>query len=267
MPNANQDPDAEIQAYHANLMADIVPWIERRTVPFFHLRKNPQTNEHGVFDKDRSGVLLRIGVDHFILTAAHFIHGGDHVDYIDDDIFLFMSWDDDEKIPIPITSDQIALTSKETYDVAAIKLIPETAAKLLKRHTPLTLADLDKDCRNADGQFLILGFPRAGYEFVKQQFFDPEPHQPITESLKYLCLRKNDGWNGAGLKYSEDLHIVLGVYPQSVRANGDQAELPDHDGVQGISGCGIWLVADRRRKKPLSSYGSQDCRLVAIEHT
>ncbi len=267
MPNSTNDPNAEIRAFHSRVMPEIVSWVEQRTIPFFNLRRNPATNEYETLEKDRSGVFLRIDNDLFILTAAHFIHGGGRVDYIDDEIYLCMSWDDEEKIPIPITSDPIALTPADTYDIAVIKLIPETAAKLLKRHKPLTLGEIDRDCRNAEGQFLILGFPRAGYEFVEQHVFDPDPHQPITEPFRYLGMRRYDGWNGEGLKYSGDIHLVLDVPTASVGATGDLTELPVHEGIQGISGCGIWLIADKRKNKPLSAYGAEDCQLVAIEHT
>jgi hypothetical protein len=90
-------PD-EGQAFMARLKTEVIPWIERSTVPFFHLRKDPRKNEYGIAGKDRSGVQLRIGNDHLILTAAHFLE-----DYIQDGIFIFMSWDDEEKCPIPIT--------------------------------------------------------------------------------------------------------------------------------------------------------------------
>jgi len=43
--------------------------------------------------------------------------------------------------------------------------------------------------------------------------------------------------------------------------------LPDHSGIQGISGCGIWLIADRSTGKRLVEFGVEDCKLVAIEHS
>src|SRR5205085_4415305 len=75
-------------------------------------------------------------------------------------------------------------------------------------------------------------------------------------------------WAGKGLNYSPLLHLVLGMPQDSYRAALGRGELlPEHEGIQGISGCGIWLVADRQRKKPLDSLGVEDCKLVAIEHT
>ena len=99
-------------------------------------------------------------------------------DYIDDEIFLFVSWDDDDKAYIPIAEDRIALRREDTLDVAAIKLLPETAAKLLKRHIPLTLDRIDRDCRDADGYFAIVGYPRAGFKSTGRDSTMLTPNHP-----------------------------------------------------------------------------------------
>jgi hypothetical protein len=178
-----------------------------------------------------------------------------------------MAWDDEEKIPIPITGDKIALTDETTLDVAAIKLLGPTADKLLKRHTPITLSDVAKDCREADGLFLIVGFPKAGMQFREQKWNDPHPHEIETESLKFVCKRSTEGWKNPAFNYSPTLHILVGMSTQAISAtSGQPEELPGYEGMQGISGCGIWRVADRRSKKSLDHIGLEDCKLVAIEH-
>tara|TARA_R110002095_G_scaffold73822_2_gene62915 strand:- start:1452 stop:1649 length:198 start_codon:yes stop_codon:yes gene_type:complete len=48
---------------------------------------------------------------------------------------------------------------------------------------------------------------------------------------------------------------------------GEETDLPDHKRVEGISGCGIWLIADSKKKKRLSEYGVNDCKLIGIEHS
>jgi len=189
MANRNRGPYSEIRAFEARLISEMVPWIERSSIPFFHLRRNPSTNEHEIGDKDRSGVFLRIGDDHFLLTAAHQI-----AQYPDKQIFMYMSWDDDDKDTIQIPVEKFALTPEDTLDVGAMKLSPELAAKLLKSHTPLTLVDIDQDCMSAQGIFLILGYPRAGFTFIQQKWNDPHPHKPVTDPLRYCCKRKADGW-------------------------------------------------------------------------
>jgi len=67
--------DAEYGAFIATVQNEIVPWIERRTIPFFHLEKDVQSNkyEDGIIAKDRTGVFIRIADKHYILTAAHHI--------------------------------------------------------------------------------------------------------------------------------------------------------------------------------------------------
>jgi hypothetical protein len=262
MPTPTDDSDAEMLAFTARLRSEIMPWIEQSTIPFFHVRRNMLTNEHEIADKDRSGVFLRIGDDHFLLTAAHLI-----ADYPDEQIYMYMSWDDDDKDSIQIPVEQFSLTPEDSLDVAALKLSQELTSKLLKSHRPLTLADIDRNCRSAIGLFLILGYPRAGFEFIRQKWDEPHPHKPATDPLRYLCKRKADGWADDKLKYSDEIHIVVSMYTASLNANGEPADLPDHAGIEGISGCGIWLIADKRKQKPLSAYGPEDCKLVAIEHS
>lgn len=249
-------------AFCERVKSEIIPWVERSTIPFFHLRKDPLTNEHGIMGKDRTGVFLRIGDDHFLLTASHGIR-----EAVESQTYLFMSWDDEENCCIPLADDQIATTDQATLDVAAIRLSESNAAKLLKRHKPISLLDIARPSFNADGLFLIVGYPRAGTEFIEQNPL-AELREPRLETLKYMGKRSATRWAGKGLNYSPLMHLVLGMPKDSYRADLGRGELlPEHEGIQGISGCGIWLVADRRRKKPLDSIGVQDCKLVAIEHT
>lgn len=249
-------------AFYERMKSEVIPWIERSTIPFFHLRKDPLTNEHGIIGKDRTGVLLRIGTDHFVLTASHGIR-----EAIEAETHLFMSWDDDEHCCIPLAGDRIATTDESTVDVAVIKLSDATNVRLLKRHTPISLLDIAKPSFDADGLFLIVGYPRAGTEFVAQNPLDA-PRPPLLEALKYMGVRSKSRWTGAGVTYSPRTHLVIGMPQDSYRAASSRGELlPDHEGIQGISGCGIWLVADRRKRKSLDSIDVSDCKLIAIEHT
>jgi len=151
--------------------------------------------------------------------------------------------------------------------IAVIQLLNDTAAKLTRRHTPLSLLSIAADCREADGVFLIVGYPRAGTEFREQKWDDPEQPEIKTESLKYVCGRKTDGWKHDGLKYSPQVHVVVGMDLNALLATGDATQLFSHHDIEGISGCGIWLIADRSAGKPLDDIGVEDCKLVAIEHS
>lgn len=248
--------------FRERLNSEIVPWITQSTIPFFHFRKDPTTNDYGILGKDRTGVFLRIGTDHFVLTASHGIE-----EAVANGTWLVMSWDDDENFFIPLTTDQIATSDPQTIDVAAIKLSDTAATALLKRHKPISLIDTATNSENAEGQFLIVGYPRAGTDFPQQNPLEPLK-EPLLETLKYLGKKSAKPWVGKGLTYSPRLHVVLGMPRDSYRASVGTGELlPIHEEVQGISGCGIWLVADRRQRKPLTSIGLSDCKLIAIEHT
>ena len=226
------------------------------------MRKDPATNDYGIMDKDRTGVFLRIGSDHFILTASHFIQ-----DYRDNGTYLFMSWDDEEHFFIPLANNQIATSDSETLDVGVIKLSQEHSVKLLKRHTPITIQNTARNCLTSDGLFLIVGYPRAGTEFPEQNPLE-EPKAPILESLKYCAKRTAQEWTGKGLAHSSLMHILLEMPRDSYKAATGLGDLlPVHEQVQGISGCGIWLIADRRWKKSLDQISLDECKLIAIEHT
>lgn len=249
-------------AFYEKVKKDFIPWIERSTVSFFLLRKDPMTNDYGIMDKDRTGVLLQIGGDHFVLTASHFIQ-----DYLDNGTYLFLSWNDEEHCFIPLASDKIATSDSETLDVAVVKLSQEHSVKLLKRHTPITIDNTARNSLTSDGLFLIVGYPRAGTEFRVQNPLE-ELQEPILETLKYCAKRTSKQWKGKGLAYSPLMHILLGMSQDSYNAATGCGELlPVHEQVQGISGCGVWLIADRRWKKSLDQISLDDCKLIAVEHT
>lgn len=252
----------KISSFVKKIREQIVPRVREHTISFFHWRRDPQTNEYSILDKDRTGVLLRIGDGHFILTAAHEI---DRI--IDEEMILGMSWDDVEKVPIQIRNTDVALTRPDQSDVAAIKLDSEVAETLLRRHVALTMADLVPNCRASRGIFLITGYPRAGVIAEEQQWNDPEPHEIVTEPLNFLCSRLDDGWKHHMLKFDPDVHLVLGMRTNAVDELGGDRELPDHAGIEGISGCGVWLVADERTGNTLEDISFADCKLAAIEHS
>lgn len=255
--------DAEYHAFISTVHNEIVPWIERRTIPFFHVEKDVKTNTHenGIIAKDRTGVFVRIAGKHYILTAAH------HIDeLIANEMYLYVSLDDENNLPIPITKDEIAVSDPSTLDIAAIRLLDETANKLLKRHTPLSLQEMPADCRGSDGFFLIVGYPRAGAEFVVEKW--NAPHSIKAESLKFLSTKRLNEWKHDKLQYSPKMHIVVNMSQKAVSGTtGEETDLPDHKGIEGISGCGIWFIADRKKNKRLSEFGVNDCKLIAIEHS
>lgn len=255
--------DSEADEFISTVHNEIVPWVEKRTIPFFHLEKDVQTNKHedGIIAKDRTGVFIRIAEKHYILTAAHHI-----TDLIANEMFLYVSLDEENNLPIPITKDEIAISDESTLDIAAIRLLDDTANKLLQRHTPLSLPEIPADCRESDGFYLIVGYPRAGAEFSVEKW--NAPHSIKTESLKFISTRRLNEWKHDKLQYSSDMHIVVEMSEKAVSGTTDKKEnLPDHKGIEGISGCGIWFIADRKKSKPLSEYGISDCKLVAIEHS
>ena len=247
----------------ANVYTQMFPWVEQRTIPFFRLTKDAATNsyENGIVEKDRTGVFLRIGSDHFILTASH------ELDYIaTNNIPLYLSPGDKvDNVPIPLGKDQIALSDEETIDVAAIKLVDETTDKLLQLYSPLSLADVAVDCQNSNGRFFVFGYPKARAEFTVQTW--EKPHNIEAQPVSFIANRSMEGWTHGKLKYSPQIHIVLSMPANALSGvTGEPVAFPDHSGIEGISGCGIWFIADRNRIKPPTAHRCNDWKLVAIEH-
>lgn len=243
------------------LQAEVIPWVEASTVPLFHIQKNVLTNTHSIIDKNGMGILLKVGGDHFLLTASHIVRDAAKVD-----AHLCMSWDDEEGCPIPLSYTRVASTDPETMDVAVIGLTAEVSEKLLRRHTPISLLDFSSDTRRSFGPFLIVGYPRAGTEFQNQNPMS-KVKPIICETLKYLGTRRINHWGRSEFKYSPLFHVIVQMQSIAISSTtGDVERLPDHAGIEGISGCGIWAVAEGRVRKPLSEVGIEDCRLIAIEH-
>ncbi len=246
-------PNQFVTELFERLKTEFISKVVSATVPFFHLKQNPFTQVPELC-RDRSGVLLRIADEHFILTASH------EIEYsINNEIYLAVGWDEDEHVPIPINRSQFFATEETDRDIAVIKLARDVAKKILIGHKPISMLDIAKRGDRATGLFLVSGYPRAWTKMAAERI-EPRP-------LTFLGRRCKDEWNSADdLNYDKNLHVVVRFSQDAIRTdNFEKVVLPYYQGIQGISGCGIWHVADFP-PKTLKSWRAESCKLAAIEH-
>lgn len=111
MTNEDSSEAADRAAeFMTRVQEEALPRIVNSTVPFYAVQDDQ-------VKRDRSGVLLRIADEHFILTASHKLKA-----IVEAQIHLYVGWDEVEKVPVPIPDAIFHTTEEDNRDVAAIKL-------------------------------------------------------------------------------------------------------------------------------------------------
>jgi hypothetical protein len=232
--------------FSRRLEKEVVSKIVQATVPFYGVQDS-------LVVRDRSGIFLQIGAKYFILTAAH-----DLPEILENRIPLYVGRSQIDGIPCPIhdASFHVAV-DEERVDVAVIRLSDEAAPHVLSSYTPIHLPDIARKRSTEPGLFLVSGYPQA--------WFDIRNTEAPSMALSFLAMSFSTpqilSW------FDPKLHVMVNFNRQAIRAS-DRSEilLPPKDGIKGMSGCGIWRVADCT-PEGLQSWRPEQCKLVAIEHT
>jgi len=218
-------------------------FIERFTVPLLGLQDN-------VVKHDRTGVLYAIAHHHFILTAAHHLRA-----IVRCNIPLFIPQADPSAPALPLMGADIHTTEEDSgRDVAAIRLPDDIVSELhstkgFLRHSRIDQAD------DGEGLYVVFGYPEAWTGSAS-------PPQIISHPLIYVS-RPYRGQRYPETFYHPDVHIVLEFDQDAIDAlEGARVRLPS---PKGISGCGIWRVADWRADS-IRRWSPTDIRLVALQH-
>jgi hypothetical protein len=230
-------------------------YIGARTVTF-HWFKDDVPWQNG------TGVLLRVGHRHFILTAAHvadeikaqhdaknptFIVGGGMVD----------------RVPIPL--DRIVVLSSplggtkrlwdELYDIAAIEISPFVLENLAGHSAFLDLQQLDLAVDQSErSQFYIFGFPAASNEPDNER-------RALTTTAFPIYTKLFQGDLSELLFFDAAIGLVFNFDPQ---AGGGEGSTRKAMPLGGISGCGIWRIGSG--DVPFMELEPGETKLVAIEH-
>lgn len=207
-----------------------------------------------------TGVLLRVGDRHFLLSAAHVLDLGFHLKM---PMAIQPSLDSVPPIPLNFvgrkSSDPSSgmeendpdLRDSDPLDISLAELTPDTADKLAIRHRFLTLNDVDPlPPRIADGMY-VFGYPSALAK-PGQGDVDLEnwPLGYVTTVLQHEPDQRD-----------KNKEILLYFPLESRDLKGTKIEAPPPD---GLSGCGIWRLS-RAPVRPAASR-LDDMRLVGIQH-
>lgn len=139
-------------------------------------------------------------------------------------------------------------------DVVAAELNAETVDRLSLKHRFLRLNELDVKDHQTDGLFLVCGFPQEWFQ--KEKTLHPK-------AMKFFG-KQHIGELNPLSHFDPDVHLVVGYERQGCNALDDQpALLPK---VHGMSGCGIWRIAEWKPQS-IDSWQPKRCKLVAIQHS
>lgn len=231
--------------FFKRLDSEGLPLIDKHTV-LFHCIQNDEGK------RDRTGVLYKIAGHHFILTASHDLRF-----IIDNQIPMYIDCNDQHTDPIQISNSGTIFhfTEEEGRDVAAIKLssdiidqLPES--KEFLTHNRIKLFDYDKK-----SLYILFGYPRAWSSIDEDKKF-------ISEPLVYAC-ELYQGKKDPIAHYIKDVHITL-QFNQKATSIHDLSSfnLPK---IHGVSGCGIWKVAEWSAKA-FQNWNPKQIHLVALQH-
>ena len=237
--DANTLPDF-VRDFFKRFEAECIPRIERATVPFYAIQDDE-------VKLDRTGVLYSIAGHHFILTASHDL--GAIVRY---NIPLYVDRTDHSSLPIPLSDAVFHCTEKERRDVAAIKISDKVAEQLRPNKEFLTHADVRLTDQGGDALYVLFGYPERWFAGATESAL-------VSAPLVYLC-RPYEGEVG----FDPKLHVLLGFNQAAENlTEGKSQELPP---PYGVSGCGIWRVAEWS-KSDLDCWRPDQLSLVALQHS
>lgn len=245
--DTGKTPRTLVSDFFEQVRQDAIPRIVRATVPFYAVQDDK-------IKRDRSGVLVRVGDEYFILTASHELKA-----IVEANICLYVGQDTTECIPVPIPDSRFHTTEENSRDIAVIKLSSSTASKLLTSSEPIALREIAFAENRRPGFFVVCGYPMAWMTILPDRvdslplaflgrFFQRDP--PPTDTFEY----------------DDKLHILIEFTRNAIRSGDFQkCLLPSTDGIKGISGCGVWRVADYSPES-LKSWNPKSLQLIGIQH-
>ncbi len=191
--------------------------------------------------QNRSGVLLAIAEQGFLITAAHCLKA-----YTDADIPLYITSPRRGEGGIQLVG-ELHATEEDTIDIAVVKMNHETKARLDDAGARfLRVTDVDNKATAVPALYLVRGYPldcradpmtystalyRGGIPTDSDYPFDPASHLLLD--------------------HGKDLRWKGGYAVQSPR-------------IEGMSGCGIWRLTTRP-PTDLADWSPDERRLVAIQ--
>jgi len=227
---------------------EIVPTILSATVPFYAVQDDNIV-------RGRSGILLQVGGEYFILTASHDLKA-----IVENDIYLYVGWCEEDLVPVPIHDAVFHMSDEESLDVAVIKLSTDSTKKILSTSKPISLRNVARKCSDEKAFYLVSGYPK--------EWLNIFPERIESTPLNYFCLTyKGDNLPLDQFQYDPKLHLLLGFSRDGKKVNStDDTPIPSKDGICGISGCGVWRIGGYS-PNAIKDWQPEQVLLVGIEHT
>ena len=191
--------------------------------------------------QDRSGVLLAIADQGFLVTAAHDLDGITKA-----------------HIPLYVTSPrrgeggiqligELHATEEDRIDVAVVKMNQETMARLDDANARfLRVTDVDNRALAIPGIYLVRGFPIDCNA-------DPMTYQTV--------LYEGEVPTDSDFPFDSSCHLLLDHSRKLQWRGGQEFHSPR---IKGMSGCGIWRLTTRPASE-LGAWSADERRLVAIQ--
>jgi hypothetical protein len=227
---------------------EVVPRIVKATVPFYAIQDDK-------IKRDRSGVLLRVGDELFILTASHDLRA-----IVNHQIHLYVGWDQEEKVPWPIVDSTFNTSEEEIRDIAVVKLSKEAARKLSATYEPISMREVQRHPDRSDAFFIVCGYPQEWLEVAKDHI-DSRP-------LPYLARLYKTGVPPMDqLNFDPSVHFLIDFSKNAVTLGTKQkaGDWPSRDGMKGISGCGVWRIVGHSQDE-MKKWRPDDIALAGIQH-
>ena len=227
---------------------EVLPQIERVTVLLCGA-------QDGELEANSTGVLYSIAGHHFILTAAHDLRV-----IVESSIPLCVLDTDPPELRVPLVGAQFHCTehgsqgigARPARDVAAIHLPDDAVEQLRCRKSFLAHNKVDRSRNRTYGFHVLFGYPAEWAQ-----------GQPVPRALAFLS-REYRGKPAQGSAFDPHLHVALDFQQNAIALPSAQgACLPD---ILGVSGCGIWRVADAT-PGGLRNWSPSEYRLVALQHS
>ena len=226
------------------VQAELLPTLRKASVPIYGWQ--------GRQILDRTSVFVRIQDEHFLLTAAH-----GQLNEKAARIPLAIGWDDESESRILLEHFTIHKSSDEgTLDVAVIELPSNIAARLSKQYGPVLLREIEPTPTRRDGVFLLFGYPEHSAD--ADRFVEPLAVAFFSE--RYTG--ELDPINPQ-IQFNPRAHLAIEIKRNAVHLeNGEPIRLQK---MQGVSGCGIWRVADSLESF-VEHFQPAKVKLVAIQN-
>lgn len=242
--DVNDDSSERLRSAFSAIETGCVGRIDRASVPILAVQDD--RIRHGY-----TGVLYRIGDDHFVITAAHHLRS-----IVEAEVPLYLSMNRPGVMPLPLADARFHSTEEEDRDITAIWLPADLAHEVATHKDFLSHNQIDMHAADKRAAFAFFGYPKewSGHVIADEH---------IASLGLALVTFGYDGSREQLSRYDPKLHMLLNVPSDARNHHRDKVEmLPD---LRGISGCGVWQVGDIVGNE-IRPRDENSVTLVAIEH-